>query len=325
MARNNHPEPVELLRPRNSPVTYPPCVVVIFGGAGDLSHRKLLPALYNLFVDGELPEKLAIVGFSIEDLDDDKYRAFARDGVEKYSRRKPDDEHWSGLAQRLHFVRGSFTESGDYERLKQRLSELDAEVGAGGNRIFYFAIPPGFIEKCSEGLSAAGMVARHVPGLATAHIAALFDAEHGYATPKVDARGAVFDDQGRVLMVREIQDEGRWTLPGGWADVNQTPSECVLREIREESGFEAAIIKLALLHDRARQGHQPAGLFSIYKLFFVCRLTGGAARPSLETSEVRFFARDALPADLSLGRTLPHQLDRLFAHHAAPDLATEFD
>jgi len=172
---------------------------------------------------------------------------------------------------------------------------------------------------------AAGMVARHVPGLATAHIAALFDAEHGYATPKVDARGAVFDDQGRVLMVREIQDEGRWTLPGGWADVNQTPSECVLREIREESGFEAAIIKLALLHDRARQGHQPAGLFSIYKLFFVCRLTGGAARPSLETSEVRFFARDALPADLSLGRTLPHQLDRLFAHHAAPDLATEFD
>jgi glucose-6-phosphate 1-dehydrogenase len=159
MARNNHPEPVELLRPRNSPVTYPPCVVVIFGGAGDLSHRKLLPALYNLFVDGELPEKLAIVGFSIEDLDDDKYRAFARDGVEKYSRRKPDDEHWSGLAQRLHFVRGSFTESGDYERLKQRLSELDAEVGAGGNRIFYFAIPPGFIEKCSEGLSAAGMVA----------------------------------------------------------------------------------------------------------------------------------------------------------------------
>ena len=113
MARNNHPEPVELGRPQTSTVTYPPCVVVIFGGAGDLSHRKLLPALYNLSVDGELPEKLAIVGFSIEDLDDDKYRAFARDGVEKYSRRTPDDEHWKGFAPKLHFVRGSFSESGE--------------------------------------------------------------------------------------------------------------------------------------------------------------------------------------------------------------------
>ncbi len=161
MARNNHPEPVEIARPQPSAGTYPPppCILVIFGGAGDLSHRKLLPALYNLSVDGALPEHFAIVGFSIEELDDDKYRAFARDGVEKYSRRKSDDEHWKSFAPRLHFVRGSFTESVDYERLKQRLSELDSELGASGNRIFYFAIPPAFIEKCSEGLSAAGMVA----------------------------------------------------------------------------------------------------------------------------------------------------------------------
>ena len=153
----------------------------------------------------------------------------------------------------------------------------------------------------------------------------LFVAERGYATPKIDVRGAVFDQQHRLLMVREIADGGRWTIPGGWADVNQTASECVLREIGEESGYEARIIKLALLQDRARQGHQPAGIFSIYKLFFLCALTGGEARASLETSEVRFFAEAEIPADLSTGRILPHQIARLFAHHRAPDLPTEFD
>ena len=158
-----------------------------------------------------------------------------------------------------------------------------------------------------------------------ATLLATFAAEQGYATPKVDVRGAVFDDEGRLLLVRETADDGRWTLPGGWADVNQTASECVVREIREESGYIARALKLALLHDRARQGHQPAGLFSIYKLFFVCALTGGAARGSLETSEVGFFAEPAIPADLSTGRTLPHQITRLFAHHRNPGLPTEFD
>ena len=158
-----------------------------------------------------------------------------------------------------------------------------------------------------------------------ARLVELFAAEQGYATPKTDVRGAVFDAHDRLLMVRETADGGRWTLPGGWADVNQTASECVLREIREESGYEARVIKLALLHDRARQGHQPAMPFSIYKLFFLCALTGGAARGSLETSEVRFFAEDEIPDELSTGRTLPHQIARLFAHHRVPELPTEFD
>jgi ADP-ribose pyrophosphatase YjhB (NUDIX family) len=153
----------------------------------------------------------------------------------------------------------------------------------------------------------------------------LFAGEQGYATPKVDVRGAVFDAEGRLLMVRETADGGRWTLPGGWADVNQTASECVLREIREESGYEARVIKLALLHDRARQGHRPAGPFSIYKLFFLCALVGGEARCSLETGEVRFFAEHEIPPDLSAGRTLPHQIERLFAHRRAPELPTGFD
>lgn len=171
---------------------------------------------------------------------------------------------------------------------------------------------------------AARMLADRVGGDPAA-LGALFAGEQGYATPKVDVRGAVFDDHSRLLMVRETADAGRWTLPGGWADVNQTASGCTLREIREESGYEARVVKLALLQDRATQGHQPAGLWSIYKLFFLCALTGGEARGSLETSEVCFFGEHEIPADLSTGRTLPHQIARLFAHHRDPSLATEFD
>jgi ADP-ribose pyrophosphatase YjhB (NUDIX family) len=144
----------------------------------------------------------------------------------------------------------------------------------------------------------------------------------GYATPKVDVRGAAFVD-GRVLLVREISD-GNWTLPGGWADINQSAAECVVREIAEESGFLARARKLAAVRDYQRSGHPPRNTDSIYKMFFVCEITGGAARASNETSEVAFFARDALPP-LSLGRTTAAQIDRMFHHAEHPDLATDFD
>jgi ADP-ribose pyrophosphatase YjhB (NUDIX family) len=144
----------------------------------------------------------------------------------------------------------------------------------------------------------------------------------GYATPKVDVRGAAFVD-GRVLLVREISD-GCWTLPGGWADVNQSAAECVVREIAEESGFLARARKLAAVRDYQRSGHPPRNVDSIYKMFFICEITGGAARASNETSEVAFFARDALPP-LSLGRTTAAQIDRMFHHAEHPDLATDFD
>ncbi len=161
-------------------------------------------------------------------------------------------------------------------------------------------------------------------GVDARSIGALFAGQSGYATPKIDVRGAVFDAGDRILMVRETVDDGRWTLPGGWADVNQTPGESVIREIREESGYETRIRKLAAAWDRSRQGHPP-GPFSTCKLFFVCTLEGGAAATSLETSEVGWFAEDEVPSDLSLGRTLPHQVARMFAHWRDPSLPTEFD
>jgi ADP-ribose pyrophosphatase YjhB (NUDIX family) len=156
-------------------------------------------------------------------------------------------------------------------------------------------------------------------------IEALFAQQAGYATPKVDVRGAAFRDNGSILLVREIADAGRWTLPGGWADVNETPSECVAREVREEAGVDVSVSQLAAVYDRDRHGHVPPHAFHVYKLFFVCDIIGGEPRPGSETSEVGFFAIDRLPNDLSEARVRRHQLERMFEHWRSPHLPTEFD
>jgi ADP-ribose pyrophosphatase YjhB (NUDIX family) len=170
---------------------------------------------------------------------------------------------------------------------------------------------------------AARIMAAHT-GADAARIETLFEAETGYATPKIGVRGAVFDAGGRILMVREAIDGHRWTLPGGWADVNQTPTQSVAREVFEESGYHVRAVKLAAVWDRARQAHPPMA-FSVVRMFFICALEGGAPATSLETSEVGWFAEDAIPADLSLRRTLPWHISRMFAHWREPELPTEFD
>jgi ADP-ribose pyrophosphatase YjhB (NUDIX family) len=148
-----------------------------------------------------------------------------------------------------------------------------------------------------------------------------WEGEYGYATPKVDVRGGVFQSD-RVLLVRERSDR-LWTLPGGWVDVNDAPSQAVEREIREESGYQARAVKLAALVDKNRHPH-PAGLHHIYMLFFVCELTGGAPAASAETDAVEFFPVQALPP-LSTGRVLAPQIERLYRHRLDPALPTDFD
>jgi ADP-ribose pyrophosphatase YjhB (NUDIX family) len=162
-----------------------------------------------------------------------------------------------------------------------------------------------------------------------ARIEDLFAGQSGYATPKVDVRGAVFDRDGRILLVRETADAGRWTLPGGWADVNQSPSECVAREVLEEAGIEVRVRKLACVYDRARHAHQPPFPFHIYKMFFICDPVGApelARGDGFETSAAEFFAQADVPeAELSIGRVLPFQITRLFQHLRDPLLPTDFD
>lgn len=170
---------------------------------------------------------------------------------------------------------------------------------------------------------AVSIMAQHTGADAT-RIASLFEGETGYATPKLGVRGAVFDAAGRILMVREVVDDHRWTLPGGWADVNQTPAESVVREVFEESGYRVRPVKLAAVWDRARQAHPPMA-FSVVRMFFMCALEGGEPAISLETSEVGWFAEADIPSDLSVRRTHPRHIQRMFAHWRDPGLPTEFD
>ena len=126
----------------------------------------------------------------------------------------------------------------------------------------------------------AAQLIAHGSSSDTEKVLDLLRGETGYATPKVDVRGAAFVD-GRVLMVRELSD-GLWTLPGGWADVNQSPAECVVREVWEESGFTARALKLAAVHDYLRGGHPPRALHYVYKMYFLCEITGGVASSQVE-------------------------------------------
>jgi ADP-ribose pyrophosphatase YjhB (NUDIX family) len=150
--------------------------------------------------------------------------------------------------------------------------------------------------------------------------------ERGHATPKVAVNGAVFRAN-TILLVRE-RHEGVWTLPGGWVDVNETPSAAVEREIIEEAGYQVRATRLLALYDRdhRRHGHTPS-LFHIYKLFFHCELLSDTTRAlsaNGETDAVSFFALDALPP-LSLARVTPRQIARFFALAADPHAPTDFD
>jgi ADP-ribose pyrophosphatase YjhB (NUDIX family) len=163
-------------------------------------------------------------------------------------------------------------------------------------------------------------------GADPAYLRTLFDGQTGYTTPKVDVRGVVFKEDA-MLLVREKMDEGRWTLPGGWADVNDTPSSAVEREIYEETGYRARAAKVLAVYDRSRQGHDPYP-FHVYKLYFLCELlddSPDAAKHDHETGEATFFCQEELPSDLSTGRITAAQLNRFFEHYRNPDLPTDFD
>lgn len=132
----------------------------------------------------------------------------------------------------------------------------------------------------------------------------------GYATPKVDVRGAVIRD-GKILLVQERSDE-RWCMPGGWADVGERPSEMVVREVWEESGFKVEARKVIGIYDANRSGI-PLEFYHAYKIVFLCEIVGGEAHPSNETLAVDFFRFDELPP-LSTERTNERHLREILAH-----------
>ncbi|MGH8149642.1 MAG: NUDIX hydrolase [Steroidobacteraceae bacterium] len=203
-----------------------------------------------------------------------------------------------------------------------RWLELSRELTAIAQAGLAYSRDPFDLERFSRLREIAAELAALQSAAARETILDLFAAESGYPTPKVDVRGGVFRD-GRILLVREKGD-GCWALPGGWADVNQTPSECVEREIAEESGYRARAIKLAAVWDYRKRNAAVRRHAAMYKLFFLCEFLGGSPAPSLETEAAEFFAAGELP-ELSVGRSTRWQIQRLFEHFRHPALPTEFD
>jgi len=208
-----------------------------------------------------------------------------------------DDRHsldWLKWAREIQALsqNGSHYALNDFDRHRyQRLLEIAAEITAHHTRLPY----PSLVE--------------------------IYTSQIGYATPRVDVRGAVFCD-GKLLMVRERMDGG-WTMPGGWADVGDIPSNAVEREVWEEAGFRVKASKVIGVYDANRSG--PLELFHAFKIVFMCDLIGGEARASEETSEVAFFGQDEIPTNLSGERTRPHHVRDAYFALQHPDCPTLFD
>jgi ADP-ribose pyrophosphatase YjhB (NUDIX family) len=148
-----------------------------------------------------------------------------------------------------------------------------------------------------------------------------FNTPEGYATPKVDVRGAVFIHN-QLLLVREKAD-GDWTLPGGWADVGESPAQAAEREVWEETGFRVEAKKVIGIYDANRLGKLE--FFHAYKIVFLCELISGNPTPSNETTEVAFFSKDEIPGNLSGERTKPRHLQDVFTNLDDPNHPTLFD
>lgn len=169
---------------------------------------------------------------------------------------------------------------------------------------------------------AAEILAAH-SGAPAAGFAASFAEQEGYATPKVDVRAAVFDSQGRLLMVKERSD-GTWSLPGGWADVGDVPSQAAERETLEEAGYHVRARQVLGVYD-ANRAPGALHLYHAFKLVFLCQLLSGEARNSNETSEVRFFTAEEVPYDCLGARTTIRQTEDAFAILADPSRPAQFD
>jgi len=167
----------------------------------------------------------------------------------------------------------------------------------------------------------AEMVEHHTE-LKSEEVVKVLMAQPGYATPKIDVRAAVINDEEKILLVKEVMDK-KWAMPGGWADVGNIPSEVAIRESKEESGYDVKPKKVIGVFD-ANRGGRPMEFFHAFKIIFLCDLIGGKAATSDETEDVAFFNVDDLPP-LSQNRTNMKHINEIIAHLKNPQRSTYFD
>ncbi len=202
-----------------------------------------------------------------------------------------------------------------------RILEWAREIQALAQTGSHFAKNDFDRNRCQRLMEIAAEMISENGGIDAVPLAKAFAAQIGYATPKVDVRAAAFRD-GKVLMVRERIDGG-WALPGGWADVGDTPAKAAEREVWEEAGFRVKAVKIIGVYDANRL--RPVEVFHAFKILFLCRILEGEAQPSDETSEVGFFSPDEIPEVFSGERTNARHIKDAFAAFGNPDCATVFD
>ena len=165
------------------------------------------------------------------------------------------------------------------------------------------------IERFKELITISDLIASLVSGIGDAEISACYIPVREYVTPKVDIRAVIFNEKDEVLLVREKFD-GRWSMPGGWADVGYTPKEVAIKETKEETGLDVRAERLLAVMDKQCHAH-PAGPFYIYKMFILCEILGGEFNETFDILDKGFFPLDSLPP-LSLDRILPEQISLMY-------------
>src|SRR5437016_9141497 len=153
----DQPEPNPLREGLSARAVPQPCTIVIFGATGDLTHRKLVPALYNLAADGDLPPAVEIVGFARRPKNDDEFRSDLEEATRKFSRQSVRDEIWKNFAQSIFYHQSEFEDESGYKVLDKRLDEIDKNHGTRGNRLFYFAAAPDQFEPILTNLKDASL------------------------------------------------------------------------------------------------------------------------------------------------------------------------
>ena len=177
-------------------------------------------------------------------------------------------------------------------------------------------------ERYTELFDLSDRILSDISGYDTTEIHGCFALEKDYVTPKVDIRAVIFNDKDEILLVRERAD-GLWSLPGGWADVGYSPREVAVKEVKEETGLDVETVRLLAVHDKKCLNHPPA-LHYAYKIYILCRITGGEFEGVFDILDKGFFRQDALPP-LSLERVLKEQIDLMFDYKNNPVQEAEVD
>lgn len=189
-----------------------------------------------------------------------------------------------------------------------------------------YAVSPYDVERYQEVRTLSAHLLQALTDEKFEKIISVFASESGYQTPKVDIRSVIFRDLDEVLLVKETVDHGRWTLPGGWADVGYTPREVAVKETLEETGLVVESVRLLALLDKREHAHPPQPWY-VYKVFIECRIVGGTLlQETSETSGVRWFHRDELSSiDLSKDRVTLDQMMLLFQFAGKSDMSAICD